>query len=183
MRLPAREKTPSTACRRAPCDRRDREGRRASHGAGSRLGAGERTAAHRRDRAGLCRQAGWNLDWSRPTTAPASRSMRLCASNRKRLGSWERTRSNSRRLSRRSGMTGPDDAAQSVRADRVLATGEQLSRKALQTNFPRADVALSPGSAAAAVEPGSIKSEALVSAITRRQTSTQQHDYGNRTLI
>ena len=70
------------------------------------------------------------------------------------------------------------DVAQNVRADRILATGDQLSQKAFQASFPKADVALYPGSVAPAVEPVSIKSEAIAPAVTQQQTPIQQHDYG-----
>ena len=70
------------------------------------------------------------------------------------------------------------DATQSIRADRILATGDQLSQKAFQTNFPKADIALYRGSAAPAVEPVSIKSEAIAPVVTQQHTPIQQHDYG-----
>ena len=70
------------------------------------------------------------------------------------------------------------DVAQSVRADRVLATGDQLSQKRFQASFPKGDIALYPGSAAPEVEPTSIKSEAIAPAVIQQQTPIQQHDYG-----
>ena len=70
------------------------------------------------------------------------------------------------------------ESSQGVRADRILATGDHLSQKAFQTNFPKAEIALYPGSVAPALEPVSIKSEAVEPSITQQQTLIMQHDYG-----
>ncbi len=69
------------------------------------------------------------------------------------------------------------DGTQSIRADRIIATGDQLSQRNLQSVSPKAELAMYPGSAAAP-EAQSIKNEAIAPAIVQQQPPVQRHDYG-----
>ncbi|WP_419807092.1 AAA family ATPase [Terriglobus sp.] len=63
------------------------------------------------------------------------------------------------------------DGSQAVRADRIIATGEELSQKALQGNSPNAELSLYPGSATVPAEAVPIKNETISPAITQQQPS------------
>ena len=65
-----------------------------------------------------------------------------------------------------------------VRADRIIATGDRLSQRNLQTSFPQAEVSMYPGSVAPPAEAVSVKNEAAEPVLTQQQTPTQRQDYG-----
>ena len=70
------------------------------------------------------------------------------------------------------------DGSQAIRADRIIASGDGLSRRALQGSSPKAELVMYPGGAAAQAEAVSIKNEAVAPAITQQQPPSQRHDYG-----
>lgn len=69
------------------------------------------------------------------------------------------------------------DGSQAVRADRIIATGDQLSQRHVQSVSPKAELAMYPGSAATP-ETMSVKTEAVAPAIVQQQPPMQRHDYG-----
>ena len=66
------------------------------------------------------------------------------------------------------------DGSQSVRADRILATGDKLSQPTLRGMSPRAEISLYPGSAEAA----HIKNEPIAAVLTQQELPSQHRDFG-----
>ncbi len=69
------------------------------------------------------------------------------------------------------------NGSQGVRADRIIATGDQLSQRNLQSVSPEAELAMHPGSTAAS-EAQSNKNEAVTPVIVQHQPPVPRHDYG-----
>lgn len=70
------------------------------------------------------------------------------------------------------------DGSQAVRADRIIATGDQLSQQTLQGMSPKADLSMYPGSAAVPSEAVTIKLEAISAVLVQQEPPSQRRDFG-----